>query len=91
MMLAIGSQCCGQEYDATRYFSSAQQYALGSVCDPSLSLVRVFLLMAFYLLGAIHRNGAYMYLGIATQAACALGLHRRDSHKDMPPQEGLSR
>lgn len=43
--------------------------------DPSINMIRTFLLMAFYMLGACHRNAAYMYLGVASKAAAALGLH----------------
>lgn len=92
MMLAIGSQCRGQNpfgsYNATRHFTSAQKYAFeGFVGDPTLDMVRIFLLMAFYMLGACHRNAAFMYLGIASKAASALGLHRREPNKAMSPQE----
>lgn len=38
-------------------------------------MVRLFLLMAFYMLGACQRNAAAMYLGVATKAAVVLGLH----------------
>ncbi|KAH7037412.1 uncharacterized protein B0I36DRAFT_313999 [Microdochium trichocladiopsis] len=44
------------------------------IANPSLSMVRLFLLMAFYMLGACHRNAASMYLGVASKAAVVLGL-----------------
>ncbi|EME42350.1 hypothetical protein DOTSEDRAFT_175363 [Dothistroma septosporum NZE10] len=96
MMLAIGSQCRGQNpfdsCNAARYFTSAQKYAFeGFVCDPTLNMVRVFLLMAFYMLGACHRNAAFMYLGIASKAASALGLHKREPNKAMSPLEYITR
>ncbi|KAI5363670.1 hypothetical protein Slin15195_G093230 [Septoria linicola] len=96
MMLAIGHQCRGQNpfdaHNATRSFSCAQKYAFeGFLCDPSLDMVRVFLLMAFYMLGACHRNAAFMYLGIASKAACALGLHRKDQYKGLSTAECLPR
>ncbi|KAM3413807.1 hypothetical protein BST61_g10490 [Cercospora zeina] len=96
MMLAIGHQCRGQDpfdsHNATRSFSCAQKYAFeGFLCDPSLDMVRVFLLMAFYMLGACHRNAAFMYLGIASKSACALGLHRKDQYKGLSTSECLTR
>lgn len=51
--------------------------------DPNVDMVRAFILMAFYMLGDCRRNSAFMYLGIATRAAVALGLHSRDSYADM--------
>lgn len=59
--------------------------------DPTLDMVRSFLLMAFYMLGACHRNAAFMYLGVAAKAASALGLHRAEQYRDMPPDECRSR
>lgn len=44
-----------------------------------MDLVRVFLLMSFYMLGACRRNAAFMYLGVAARAAVALGLHADSS------------
>lgn len=96
MMLAIGSQCRAQNpvdaFNAARCFTCAQKWAFeGFLCDPSLDMVRVFLLMAFYMLGACHRNAAFMYLGIASKAACALGLHRKGQDKGLTPRECLAR
>lgn len=96
MMLAIGHQCRGQnQFDtqnAARNFTCAQKWAFeGFLCDPSLDMVRVFLLMAYYMLGACHRNAAFMYLGIASKAATALGLHRKEQHKGLTPQDCLTR
>lgn len=51
--------------------------------NPSVEMVRAFLLMAFYALGECRRNAAYMYLGVASRAAIALGLHSRESYSDM--------
>jgi hypothetical protein len=44
------------------------------LAKPTLSMVRLFLLLAFYMLGTNHRSAAAMYLGIATKAAVVLGL-----------------
>lgn len=59
----------------------------GMLCDPSLEMVQNFLHMSFYMLGACHRNAGFMYLGIASQAAGALGLHRADHYRHLPPDE----
>lgn len=40
-----------------------------------MDLVRVFLLMSFYMFGACRRNAAFMYLGVAARSAVAVGLH----------------
>lgn len=46
--------------------------------DPSVMTIQSYALIAFYMLGACRRNGAFMLLGIAVRAAYALGLHRGD-------------
>lgn len=91
-MIAIGGQCRGLhpldlEY-ATKYFTRAQQIAFeGMLCDPSVHMIRIFLLMAFYMLGACRRNAAFMYLGVASKAAYALGLHRSDQYCNLQKEE----
>lgn len=77
--MAIGAQC-DQSQDirnlGLQYFRDAQNYAFACLLeDPSVDMVRTFLLMAFFLLGECRRNTAFMYLGIAARAAVALGLH----------------
>jgi hypothetical protein len=92
LMLAIGAQCRGSrlsdaEY-ATRCFSRAQQIAFeGMLCNPSINMIRLFLLMAFYMLGACHRNAAFIYLGVAAKAASALGLHVKEVYKHVQDAE----
>lgn len=88
MVLAIGYQCQGSDPSApalaAHHFAQAQSFAFeGMICDPSLDMVRLFLLMAFYLLTACRRNGAFMYLGIASKAASALGLHRNEQGRSL--------
>lgn len=62
------------------YYSKARSRSFaGSLEDPDLDMARNFVLMAFYMLGECRRNSAFMYLGIAVQAALALGLHSKDS------------
>jgi hypothetical protein len=92
LMLAIGAQCRGPrasdaEY-ATRCFARGQQIAFeGMLCDPSLNMIRLFLLMAFYMLGACHRNAAFIYLGVASKTASALGLHVKEVYRYISDDE----
>ncbi|KXH52876.1 hypothetical protein CSAL01_09801 [Colletotrichum salicis] len=79
MVMAIGAQCSSaleaQDHSFT-FFRKAQRQAFsGLLEDPDLDMVRLFLLMAFYMLGNCRRNTAYMYISIAVRAAIALGLH----------------
>lgn len=53
--------------------------------DPCLDMVRCFLLMAFYMLGACRRNAAFMYIGVAAKAASALGLHVTEQYHHFAP------
>lgn len=89
LILAIGAQCCAAEPQTTRaenfYFVRGQQRAFaGMLEDPSLDLVRTFILMSFYLLGACRKNATFMYLGVASRAAVALGLHNGESYSSIP-------
>ncbi|KAK8189936.1 uncharacterized protein BKA78DRAFT_296209 [Phyllosticta capitalensis] len=86
LMIAIGGQCKGQgSLDlayAFKYFELGRKEALkGMLEDPSLCMVKLFLLMAFYALGACRRNTAFMYLGVASRAAFALGLHVEEQYE----------
>lgn len=92
LMLAIGAQCrgtrAGDAEFAKRYFARGQQIAFeGMLCNPSLNMIRLFLLMAFYMLGACHRNAAFIYLGIASKSASALGLHVKEVYRHMNKDE----
>lgn len=80
LAIAIGGQCRGSSRSdlqyAAQYFVKGQQFAFeGMLQDPSLNMIRLFLQMAFYMLGACRRNTAFMYIGVASKAAYALGLH----------------
>lgn len=80
LMVAIGAQACPNDSNTLRierfYFARGQSRTFANMLeDPSLDLVRVFLLMSFYMLGACRRNTAFMYLGVASRAAVALGIH----------------
>lgn len=88
LIIAIGAQCSKTEVITVQiqsfFFARGQQQAFaGMLEDPNLDLVRAFLLMSFYMLGACRRNAAFMYLGVATQAAVALGLHSKDSYDSL--------
>ena len=90
LVIAIGAQCKSPFMSQTigqEYFRKAQNGAFaGFLEDPDLDMIRSFLLMSFYMLGACRRNTAFMYLGIAVRASLALGLHSRDSYGDKPDQ-----
>lgn len=87
LVIAIGAQCdspATSQQVGQPYFVQAQQLAFGAMLeDPNVEMVRVFLLMAFYMLGECRRNAAFMYLGVAARAAIALGLHSRGSYVHM--------
>lgn len=87
LILAVGAQCKSistAQGVGLPYFREAQRLVLADMLeDPDVDMVRAHLLMAFYLLGECRRNAAFMYLGIATRAALALGLHSRDSYPNM--------
>lgn len=92
LMLAIGAQCRGARHSdsdyAKRCFARGQQIAFeGMLCNPSIDMIRLFLLMAFYMLGACHRNAAFIYLGVASKAASALGLHVKEVYRQMNKEE----
>jgi hypothetical protein len=79
LVIAIGAQCATEQdsRDIGRgIFREVQHYALSkAVQEPSLEMVRAYLLMAFYMLGECRNNTAYVYLSVAARAAIALGLH----------------
>ena len=96
LMVAIGAQCYGPTKEAVIWaaglFSYARKLAFAQMLEnPSLDLVRVFLLMAFYMFGACRRNSAFMYLGCASRAADILGLHESTQHKHTNPSTRNSR
>ncbi|KAL3469632.1 hypothetical protein BJX99DRAFT_240964 [Aspergillus californicus] len=83
IIIAIGAQSSKNDLAIARveryFFTRARQSAFaGMLENPSLDLIRLFILMSFYMLGACRRNAAFMYLGVAARAAAALGLHLAD-------------
>lgn len=96
LALAIGQQCNCLDDMSTRqmqkHFALSQKLAFdGMLEDPSIKLIKVFLLMAFYLLGGCRRNAAFMYIGIAARAAHALGIHEADPNYVLSTDEYHSR
>ncbi|OOF95346.1 hypothetical protein ASPCADRAFT_515743 [Aspergillus carbonarius ITEM 5010] len=92
IIIAIGAQSTKRAPSTERaerfFFSRAQRSAFeGMLENPSLELVRLFLLMSFYMLGACRRNTAFMYLGVAVRAAVALGLHLTELADAVPSPE----
>jgi hypothetical protein len=92
LIIAIGAQCQATDdregQIATRYFTRARQLAFESMLqDPTITLVRTFLLAAFYMLGASRRNSAFMYIGVASKAASILGLHEPSEYKHLSAEE----
>ncbi|KAJ6003282.1 hypothetical protein N7451_005829 [Penicillium sp. IBT 35674x] len=84
LMIAIGAQSCLNEpttVQIERFFiTRGQRRTFANFLeDPSMDLVRAFLLMSFYMFGACRRNAAFMYLGVAARSAVALGLHEDSS------------
>jgi hypothetical protein len=80
LMVAIGAQTCLNEPETVQverfYFARGQRRTFANFLeDPSMDLIRAFLLLSFYMLGACRRNAAFMYLGVASRAAVALGFH----------------
>ncbi|KAL4736361.1 hypothetical protein BDV11DRAFT_211283 [Aspergillus similis] len=82
IMIAIGAQSSKTDLSPAImrperfFFKRAQQCAFaGMLENPSMDLIRLFILLSFYMLGACRRNAAFMYLGVAARAAAALGLH----------------
>ncbi|OJJ74390.1 hypothetical protein ASPBRDRAFT_171490 [Aspergillus brasiliensis CBS 101740] len=92
MIIAIGAQATKRTSSTEQverfFFSRAQRSAFdGMLENPSLTLIQLFLLMSFYMLGACRRNAAFMYLGVAVRAAVALGLHLTELADAVPSPE----
>lgn len=96
MAIAIGAHFRASS-DADRqlaayYLRKAQKIAFdGMLYEASLSMVRLFTLMAFYMMGACRRNTAAIYLGVASKAAVALGLHITTVRGGIPDEEHRTR
>ena len=91
--VAIGIQArASNSRDAqrgARYVERGRQVAFeGMLEDPSLAMVRLFVLLAFHKLGAGRQNAASIYLGVASKAAITIGLHQPMSWKSLRTQNG---
>jgi hypothetical protein len=94
--LAIGAQVRPLGDPSSRieldYFCRAQRVAFENMLtSQSLSMVRLFLLLAFYMVGACRRNTASIYLGIAARTAIVLSLHNPANHEDLDSDEHSQR
>ncbi|KAK1712172.1 hypothetical protein BDP67DRAFT_518120 [Colletotrichum lupini] len=81
LIFGIGAQRCpdDRDADAEKYFNYGRFLAVSYAMEnPTNNTVRSYILITVYLLGASRRNSAFMHLGVATRAAYALGIHRRD-------------
>ncbi|UKZ81555.1 hypothetical protein TrVFT333_009327 [Trichoderma virens FT-333] len=89
LVIAIGAHCRGNgDKDvktSSNYFAEAQRLGFQDMLlNPSLSMVRNFLLMAFYMFCACRRNTGLLYLGVASRAATILGLHLPELNATLP-------
>lgn len=93
MALAIGAQARASgpidaQY-ATACFTRARTIAFEDMlANPSVAVIRLFVLLSFFTLGACRQTPASIYLGIASKAAVVLGMHQPMSRKMM--REGNS-
>jgi len=85
LAVAVGAQARNRRLDsnyARAYFERGRQLSFESMLEnPSHALVRLFLLMAFYMLGACQRNAACLYLGISAKTASIIGLHDENQYQ----------
>ncbi|KAF2796944.1 hypothetical protein K505DRAFT_192414, partial [Melanomma pulvis-pyrius CBS 109.77] len=96
LVLAIGAQSRSadalDERRAQVYFNHGRQLAcLNLLDDPSIATTQAYILIAFHMLAACRRNGAYMNLGIAARSAHAMGLHRRAANAALDDSDAMSR
>lgn len=96
LLIAIGAQSnTADEREkeiASRYFTRSRHLAFEAMLqDPTISMIRTFLLAAFYMLGACRRTTAFMYIGVASKAAGILGLHETGEYKHLAKEEVVRR
>ncbi|KAL7953419.1 hypothetical protein V8C34DRAFT_318183 [Trichoderma compactum] len=89
LVIAIGAHCRGNgDKDvetSSNYFAEAQRLGFQDMLlNPSLSMVRNLILMAFYMFCACRRNTGLLYLGVASRAATILGLHLPELNATLP-------
>ena len=91
LAIAVGGQGCRTSpktlYHAQKHFDRGQKVAFeGMLLDPTGDLVAIFLLMSIYMVNACKRDGAFIYLGVATRVAHAIGLHLPESYRNLTPE-----
>ncbi|KAF5670733.1 transcriptional regulatory [Fusarium circinatum] len=91
LVIAVGGQGCRTSpktlYHAQKHFDRGQKVAFeGMLLDPTGDLVAIFLLMSIYMVNACKRDGAFIYLGVATRVAHAIGLHLPESYRNLTPE-----
>ncbi|KAF4943564.1 hypothetical protein FGADI_13322 [Fusarium gaditjirri] len=91
LAIAVGGQGCRTSpktlYHAQKHFDRGQKAAFeGMLLDPTGDLVAIFLLMSIYMVNACKRDGAFIYLGVATRVAHAIGLHLPESYGNLTPE-----
>ncbi|KAF4334055.1 transcriptional regulatory [Fusarium beomiforme] len=96
LAIAIGGQGCKTTpkslYHAQKHFDRGQKIAFeGMLLDPTCDLVAIFLMMSIYMLCGCKRNGAFIYLGVATRVAHAMGLHLPETYHNLAPETHRSR
>lgn len=85
LVLALGAQGRGgglvDDRNAEQYFTQGRSHATVHLVDnPSLSTVQAFCMITWYMLTGCRQNAALMNLGIAVQAAYAIGVHRQEAN-----------
>ena len=96
LLLAIGAQARARGPEDERlshlYFEFGHRQAQNHLLDDlSILTVQAFLLVTWYLIVACRRNRATVALGIAVQAAFALGIHRTEANVLCGQSESVSR
>lgn len=91
LAIAVGGQGCRTSpktlYHAQKHFDRGQKVAFeGMLLNPTGELVAIFLLMSIYMVNACKRDGAFIYLGVATRVAHAIGMHLPDSYRNLTPE-----
>ena len=94
--IAIGALChpdvMAYRICEQAHFERARPYfSLDKLGDLSLDTVRLFILGAFYMLSACHRNMGYIYLGVAARTAHVMGLHHIGLSPNLTETENESR
>lgn len=93
-IFAIAAQAdpADKESLADKYFAYGRYLVACHYSEqPSITAIQSYMLIAMYLLADARRNAAFMYTGVATRAAYALGLHRDDLAVPLPADQQIVR